>query len=135
MTQESNEYTLGEFEEMDLSGLKDEVFMVAINTGPRNKYRYLCASLTGPFNFYEMIEQATRIYQEHQIHAKVMICSKELGIAPRILDENTIDFIEARGDEIVMDGMLGGDLMEQKEYTCRASFIPEEQEDEQDCKD
>ncbi len=130
MTQDNSEYTLGEFEEMDLSDLKDKVFMVAINRGPRNKHNYLCASLTGPFNFYEMIEQTIRIYRERQVHAKVMICGKEIGVAPQMLDENTVDFIEARGDEIVMDGMLGGTLMSQKEYTCKASFITGELEEE-----
>jgi hypothetical protein len=125
------EYTMGEFEEMDLTKLHGKTFMVAMNTGGRDKPQFLCSTLCGPFDFYAMIETVGIVYEEQQAHAKVLICSDTFGTPPEILDENTVDFIEARSSEIIMDGVLGGGLMEKKDYTCKAGFItlPDESEE------
>lgn len=120
--EENHEYTCGEFEEMDLTELHDKAFMVAMNSGPRGENQYMCSTLCGPLDFYEMCEMVGQIYEQEMIHAKVMITHKDFGTEPTILDENTVDFIEARYQDIVMDGMLGGELFEEKEFTCKAGF-------------
>ena len=112
---------LGELETMDLSKLEDKTFMVAISNGERNKYSFLCTSLTGPFDFYEMIEKDANTNRHPQLHAKAMICTKDLCVAPQILDENTIDYIEARCDDILTSAFIGG-LLDSEEFTCEAGF-------------
>ena len=129
MSEENQEYMGGEFEEMDLTELYDQVFLVACSTGDRNKAKYIPETICGPFNFYEMVEVVGNFYQEQQLHAKAMVPSKKMGHAPKILDENTIDFIEARYMDIVADGLLGGYIFEAKEYTCKAGFVNKEEED------
>lgn len=124
----TNEYFAGEFEEMDLSELHDKIFLVACSSGDRSKPKYIPETVCGPFNFYEMVETVGGFYTEQQLHAKPMIPSKTMGNAPRILDENTVDFIEARFMDIITDGLLGGEVMESKEFTCKASFITDEEE-------
>lgn len=125
-----DDFTLGEFEEMDLRELHDKQFMLAINSGPRNEPKFMCSTLCGPFDFYEMCETVGKIFEEQMIHPKVMICEKEFGSAPKVLDENTIDFIEARYQDIVMDAVLGGELFNDKDYTCKAGFIEEVKEND-----
>jgi hypothetical protein len=129
MEEENNEYFAGEFEEMDLSDLHDKIFLVACSSGDRNKPKYIPETISGPFNFYEMIEVVGNFYGEQQLHAKAMVPSKSMGTAPQILDENTIDFIEARYMDLIADDLLGGDIMNAKEFTCKAGFIEEETEE------
>jgi hypothetical protein len=114
MSEENNEYIGGEFEEMDLTELQDQIFMVACSTGDRNKPKYIPETICGPFNFFEMVEVVGNFYEQQQLHAKAMVPSKEMGVPPQILDENTVDFIEARYMDIVADGLLGGAIMESK---------------------
>jgi hypothetical protein len=78
-----------------------------------------------------MVETVGKIYEDQQVHAKAMICSKEFGEPPQVLNENTMDFIEARHEDIIMDGLLGGELTEAKDYTCTAGFIKYENEEEE----
>ena len=129
MEEEENEYIGGEFEEMDLTELQDKIFLVACSTGDRNKAKFIPETVCGPFNFYEMVEVVGNFYEEQQLHAKAMIPSTTMGHAPKVLNENTIDFIEARYMDIVADGLLGGDIFDSKEYTCVAGFVEKEEED------
>jgi hypothetical protein len=76
-----------------------------------------------------MCQTVGDIYEEHMIHAKVLICKPEFGSSPKVLDEKTIDFIEARYQDIIMDSMLSGDLFSSEEFTCKAGFIEEERYD------
>ena len=128
----TQEYTLGEFEEMDLRELHDQVFMVAVNSGPREENSFMCSTLCGPMGFYEMCETVGFIFEKQMIHSKVMICEKEFGKPPKVLDESTIDFIEARYQDIVIDGALGGELLNSKEYTCTAGFNSNQPESKDD---
>lgn len=128
--EENNEYMGGEFEEMDLTDLHGEIFLVACSTGDRNKAKYIPETICGPFNFYEMVEAVGEFYRQEQLHAKAMIPSKKMGHAPKVLDGNTVDFIEARYMDIVADGLLGGEIFNAKEYTCKAGFVTEEEEAE-----
>lgn len=128
---QEHEYLGGEFEEMDLSELHDKVFLVACSSGDRNKAKFIPETICGPLNFYEMVETVGMFYQEQQLHAKAMVPNKKLGVPPKVLDENTIDFIEARHMDIIADGLLGGEIFEAKEYTCKAGFCEEETEEEE----
>jgi hypothetical protein len=42
--------------------------------------------------------------------------------APKYLDANTVDYIEAKFDDIIAESMLEGVFDDIKEYTCRAGI-------------
>jgi hypothetical protein len=113
---------IGEFEVMDLSSLKDSMFVVAVSNGDRNKCKFLASTVHGPYTFFEMCEEVGMMFKEHQHHAKVTILSKDSTKAPKFLDENTIDYIEAKYVDIVTEGMLDGVFDETKEYTCKVGI-------------
>ena len=132
----SNEdYTVGELEEMDLRELHDKHFMVAVSLGTRDQNQFACSSLCGPLSFYEMVDMVAHIWNTQQLHAKAMICSKTFGEPPISLDENTIDFIEARHQDIITDGLLDGKLFDEVEYTCKAGFFTPEDDTEEEASD
>jgi hypothetical protein len=125
---------IGELEEMDLSEIKDKTFLVAISTGDRAKPKFIPESVCGPFDFLEMVETVANIHMQEQLHAKAMIPSKTFGKPPQVLDACTIDYIEAKHVEILMEAMLSGEL-ENKKATCKAGFIDylkKEEDAEQD---
>lgn len=112
---------IGEFEVMDLSELKDKQFMIAVNAGEREAGRFVCQSLKGPFTYYEMLEEVGQMYRNHQHHAKVYFCEKKRDVMAKWLDTNTIDYIEAHWDNLVVEGLLDGGLDDEvKDYTCMA---------------
>ena len=116
---------LGEFEQMDLSELKDLMFMVAISSGDPAKCKYIQESIHGPYGFYEMIEKVEYMWKKYQHHAKVLITSKDTHKPPQFLDECTVDYLEAKGGSIITEGMLGGeDLI--SDYTCKAGIFEAE---------
>jgi hypothetical protein len=112
---------VGEFHELDLSEIKDKIFLVALSTGDRMKPKFIPESVVGPLNFFEMIEMVATIHIDQQLHAKAMIPSKKFGVKPQVLDVPTIDYIEAKYAEILMEALLTGEL--EKEYTCKAGFV------------
>lgn len=113
---------LGELEEMDLSPLHGLVFGVGVSNGPRDGTKFVSSTLLAPLDFYEMVEQVDNIYKRYMIHAKVFILNKDPNKKMKFLDECTIDFIEARSADILMDALLSGELDKNKEFTCRAGF-------------
>lgn len=119
----SEDIFVGELEEMDLKALHDQIFMVAINTGSRDEPKFIPESICGPLSFYEMVETVGNLYRQEMLHAKVLIPSKNFGTPPKVLNENTVDFIEARFMDIIADGLLGGEIFNEKQYTCEAGFI------------
>lgn len=119
MTEENNDF-IGEFEEMDLTELFDKQFMVAISEGDRNKHMFMPSSLCGPFDFFEMVETVANVWIDKQLHAKAIITKKKFGNRPKVLNENTIDYIEAKHQDILMEGLITGDIV--KDYTCKAGF-------------
>jgi hypothetical protein len=62
------------------------------------------------------------MWREHQHHAKVMVCQKDMTKAPTYLDGNTVDYIEAKFDDIITESMLEGVFDDIKDYTCRAGL-------------
>lgn len=119
---------LGEMEEMDLTPLHGKLFGVAVSNGPRDGTKYVSATLLAPLDFYEMVEAVSGLYTKHMIHAKVFMLNKNINEKMKYLDECTVDFIEARSSDLLMDALLSGELTEGKEYTCRAGFYEEEVE-------
>jgi len=110
---------VGEFEEMDLSTLKDHQFGVAVGLGDRKSARFACSTLMAPLDFYEMVEAVAMIWQNEQMHAKAFSLKKERGHAMEMLDECTIDFIEAKYVDILAEMII----LEEKVYTSRAKTI------------
>ena len=114
---------VGEIESMDLSELKNKTYLVAVNQGDPTGPKFVCSTIRGPFTFEEMCESVGLMWKEHQHHAKVVILQKDLNTAPKYLDPNTIDYIEAKFDEIITESMLEGVFDDVKEYTCRAGIL------------
>ena len=113
---------VGELEVMDLTDLKGKQYMVAINSGDPSGPKFVCSSIRGPFTFEEMCEAVGVMWREHQHHAKVMVCQKDMAKATTYLDANTIDYIEAKFDDIITESMLEGVFDDIKDYTCRAGL-------------
>lgn len=114
---------IGELETMDLSELKDKQFLVAVNQGDRSGVKFLCSTIRGPYTFEEMCEAIGVMWKIHQHHGKAIILQKDASAAPKYLDENTIDYIEANFEDIITESMLNGVFDDEKEYTCRAGVV------------
>ena len=119
------EFLGGEFETMDLSELKDKLFIVGVNTVDRNKSKMICSTMHGPYTFSEMLEEVGYMWSTHYHHAKVIIANKNRDAKVQFLDENTVDYIEAKWQDLIMEEFLNGGL--EKEWTCRAGIIEEEE--------
>ena len=91
---------------MDFSKIVDEQFIVAVNTGDRNRQKLLASTIRGPFDFYEMVEAVGAMWEREQHHAKVYILTRDFDKAPVFLDEGTIDYLEANWVDIVSTGIL-----------------------------
>ena len=114
---------IAEFESMNLDKLKDKQFMVAVSNGKRNGPTFICSSMFGPFDFYEMVEQVGCMWRNHQHHAKVIVCSKDPSKPQERLDQNTTDYIEWHYDQIAVEGLLEGVFDGDKKFTCQANII------------
>lgn len=114
---------VGELETMDLSELKSKTYLVAVNQGDPSGPKFICSTIRGPFTFEEMCESVGVMWREHQHHAKVVVLQKDMTKAPQYLDANTIDYIEAKFDDIITESMLEGVFDDIKQYTCRAGLI------------
>lgn len=111
---------VGEFEEVDLSKLKDKTFGVAIGLGDREGSKYACSTLMAPLDFYEMVEAVAGVWQTEQLHAKAFILKKDLQKGLELLDPCTIDFIEARYLDILAEMVFEES---EKEFTCQAKLL------------
>jgi hypothetical protein len=120
---------VGELETMDLSILKDKQFLVAINQGDRSGVKFVCSTIRGPYTFEEMCETVGVMWRQHQHHGKAIVLQKDISAAPKYLDENTIDYIEAHFEDIITESMLDGVFDDDKEYTCRAGVVEGSNED------
>lgn len=120
VAEEQKEF-LAEVEVMDLSGIKDKTFMVAVNTGDLNKPRFICSTAHGPYNFTEMCQEVGDMWVQHQHHAKVVILEKDFAKKVLLLDANTVDYIECHYNDIILEEMVAS--FDQKEYTCAAGTI------------
>lgn len=114
---------VGELETMDLSAIRTDSFMVAVNQGERSGVKFVCSTIRGPYSFEEMCQAVGVMWKEHQHHGKALICQKDPAAAPKYLDENTIDYIEAHFEDIITESMLDGVFDEDKDFTCRAGVV------------
>lgn len=121
---------IAEFEVMDLSKLKDKTYLVAVSREDPNGPKFVCSTVRGPYDFYEMCEEVGVMYREHQHHAKVYILTKDRNAKVTFLEKNTTDYIECHYADIVTEGLLEGVFDEIKEYTCQASIIVDESGDD-----
>lgn len=97
---------------MDFSKLQDKQFIVAVNTGQRNKPALLPSTMRGPFDFYEMVESVGCMWEREQHHAKVYVLTKDFTKSSSFLDEGTVDYIEANWENIVASGILEAAIMD-----------------------
>lgn len=91
---------------MDFSYLRDHQYIVAVNTGPRNKAKLLASTIRGPFDFSQMVEAVGSMYEREQHHAKVYVLEKSFENGIFFLDEGTIDYIEAYWQDILIEEEL-----------------------------
>jgi hypothetical protein len=97
---------------MDFSSINKEQFIVAVNTGDRNKQLLLASTIRGPFDFFEMVENVGKMWENEQHHAKVYILTKDYTKVPAFLDGGTIDYIEANYEDIIFSGIIEAELTE-----------------------
>jgi len=114
---------------MDFSKIINEKFIVAVNTGSRNKPSILASTMRGPFDFYEMVEAVGCMWEREQHHAMVYALTKDFNKASSFLDEGTIDYIEANWEDIVATGILEAALSDDGPVI-PAGLIQASQEDE-----
>jgi hypothetical protein len=115
--------------EMELSTLKDKLFCVSVNSGDRNKPKFLCSQIRGPFSFYEMVEYAGKLFANNMMHAKIVTLTKDIEEKPQFLDAGTVDYIEAHYQDIIIDGMLeGAGPFAEIEKTIEPGFIKDSEE-------
>ena len=91
---------------MDFSSIMNGQFIVAVNTGPRNKPAILASTMRGTFDFYEMVEAVGCMWEREQHHAMVYVLTKDFNKSSSFLDEGTVDYIEANWEDIVASGIL-----------------------------
>lgn len=84
----------------------DRQFLVAVNTGPRDKPTLLASTMRGPFDFYEMVESVGCMWENEQHHAMVYVLTTDFDKSSSFLDEGTIDYLEARWEDIVSTGIF-----------------------------
>jgi hypothetical protein len=105
-------------ESMDLRSLYDKLFIVAVSTGAREDGRLLAKTIHGPYDFDEMVGEVGRMWTEEQNNAKVYILEKDRNVKPKWLDANTIDYIQLKSADIVLDRLL----CREQDYTCQAGL-------------
>jgi hypothetical protein len=120
---------LGECEQMDLTALKDKLFMVAINSSSREKGKFICETAHGPYDFLEMVEEVATMWEDHQHHAKVYVLSKDKNVPCQWLDTCTVDYVEAKHVDIVTDAFMAG-AFDPKGFTCRAGIKSADETDD-----
>jgi hypothetical protein len=118
------------FENMDLTELKDKQFLISILTSKQDDVPYVSSLIKGPFSFYEMAEVCGDIWENKNRHPFVIIASKEFSEKIQYLDEDTIDYLESRWKDIVVDGFIEDIL--QTDYTCKAGVTTYEQKQKEE---
>jgi len=73
------------------------------------------------------------MWKDQQVHARAVILGRDRKKKLRWLDSCTVDFIEARWEDIISDGWLGGALDNQ--YDVRAGILTEMDEEMGDGKE
>lgn len=114
--------------EMDMGKLQDKQFIVAVNTGDRNKCKLLASTIKGPFDFYEMAEQVGYMHAEELHHAKVVILDTDPKKPSDYLDSGTIDYIEAHWKNLISEGILETAI---RDFTMEPGILSESELEEE----
>jgi hypothetical protein len=109
---------------VDLTPYHDNQFLVAISTGDRDKGKFLCSTIRGPYSFDEMIGEVGDMNASDQNNAKVYILEKNRKKKAIFFDKNTTEYIQFNYQDILMDRMLGGAF--DKKVTHQAGVIEAE---------
>lgn len=117
----SSENFVPEAENMDMSSLHDKVFVVGVNSGAPDEGYMLVKTIHGPYNFYEMVGEVGRMWAEQQDNAKVYILEKDFSKRSRWLDAKTIEYIQSKYMDIIMEGVLSRN--EDTPFTCEAGIV------------
>lgn len=115
--------------EMDMSKLKGEQFVVAVNTGDRNKCKLLASTLRGPYDFFEMVEQVGYMHKEELHHAKVTMLSTDYAKSVQFLDSGTIDYLEAHWKNIISEGILEAAI---SDFTIEPGLLSDNEQEKED---
>jgi hypothetical protein len=113
-----NKEFIPHLETMDLRSIYDNVFVLGISTGPRDESGILASTIRGPFNFDEMVSEVGYMWKEDQDNAKVLIVSKDRGERSKWLDADTIDYIQLKYVDILMNKMID----KEEKYTCKVKI-------------
>jgi hypothetical protein len=119
---------LAEAEVMDLAPIKEKMFAVAVGTGDPESVKFLCKTVHGPYSFVEMVQEVGEMWVQHQHHAKAVVLEKDPKARVVVLNANTIDYIEAHYNDIIMEEMLKGTFDPNKEFTCVAGTVEDKEE-------
>lgn len=126
---QSDDTFIAEFANMDLEPLRDKTYLVSINTGDRNKGKFLTSQIHGPYDFLEMVEEVGYMWEQHQHHAKVIVCDKNRNNRVQYLDQKTTDYIEAHYPNIIAEGILEDAIAGVNEpFTHTATIISSQEE-------
>ena len=115
---------------MDFSKIEGGTFLVAVNTGDRNKPPLLASTMRGPFEFFEMVEAVGCMWEREQHHAMVYVLTKDFNKSSSFLDEGTIDYIEANWEDMVATGILEAAIMQDDGPVIPAGLIVADSEDD-----
>jgi hypothetical protein len=115
---------LAETEVMDLTPIRGGSFCVAVSTGQPDAVKYLCTTLHGPYNFLEMCQEVGDMWLTHQHHAKVVVLDKDAKKKVKVLDDNTVDYIEAHYIDIMIEETLAA-IPDDRVFTCEATVVEE----------
>lgn len=126
---QSDDTFIAEFANMDLEPLREKTYFVSVNTGDRNKGRFLTSTLHGPYDFLEMVEEVGFMWEQHQHHAKVIIADKDRNKAVQFLDMKTTDYLEAHYPNIIAEGILEDAIAGTNEpFTHTATILSSQEE-------
>jgi aspartokinase-like uncharacterized kinase len=119
-------------EVMDISKLKDKTFIVGISSGDRDKVGIVSTTIRGPYNFLEMLDAVSHMWNSRMDHAKVIVLNKEVKTKTEWLDAKTVDYIIEKAADIALEEVL---LSDDKEYTCEAGLVSSDKPDFQEKSD
>ena len=114
---------------INFDSLRGKTYIVAVNTGPRNKPKLLASTIRGPFDFSRMVESVGSMYAREQHHAKVYVLEESFDKPIFFLDEGTIDYIEANWENILIEEELEAAIFDDKEVI-PAGLISQEYNEE-----
>ena len=119
---------LGECHTLDMSELKDKAFLVAVNSGTRGEGKFICETSHGPYSFVEMCQEVGNMWKQYLHHSHVVVLSKDPTEMTKFLDEPTVDYIEARYVDLIMDSFMDGTISQ--EYDYKAGIITASEEED-----